>query len=283
VQDQNLEVQKAVHRIQPPEMNERVIQWIREAGFSSINIDLIYGLPKQTAASFEKTLDDIMTLRPDRLAIFNFAYVPWLKRAQKILKIIPPEEKMAILKMTIEKLTSSGYVYIGMDHFALENDELSVAQRQGTLQRNFQGYSTHGGADIYGFGMSSISQTESAYWQNQKELKPYYGAIDGGKSPMNRGYILSDDDKMRRQTIMTLMCTLKMDYAAMSKQLGVDVRSYYAKEIESLKPMEADGLIVRNERGLAVTDAGRLFLRNIAMQFDAYLGKGKAERFSKTV
>src|SRR5438552_1531927 len=173
VQDNDPVVQKAIHRIQPFEQTKTVVEWIRDAGFKSVNIDLIYGLPYQTPKSFEKTLDEVLTLRPDRFAIFNYAHVPWLKPAQRIFKedVLPPAEtKLQILKMTVEKLTSSGYAYIGMDHFALEDDELAVAQRERTLQRNFQGYSTRGGADIYAFGMSSISQADNIYWQNQKEL-----------------------------------------------------------------------------------------------------------------
>ena len=212
-------------------MTRQVVEWMREVGFHSVNIDLIYGLPHQTPASFAKTLDEILSLKPDRFAVFNYAHVPWMKPAQKILKpeMLPsPETKLELLKLTIERLTSEGYVYIGMDHFARAGDELAVAQRQKTLQRNFQGYSTRGGADIYAFGMSSISQAEGFYWQNHKDLPDYYAALDAGKLPLHRGYIMTEEDKIRRTTIMRLMCDLGLDYEAMSKLLGLDFKEHFA-------------------------------------------------------
>lgn len=284
VQDNNPTVQKAVHRIQPLDLTARVVDWIREEGFISLNIDLIYGLPNQTVASFERTLDEILALKPDRFAIFNYAHVPWLKRSQRVFKTLPtPEVKLGLLKLSIEKLTASGYVYIGMDHFARENDELAVAQRAKSLQRNFQGYSTHGGADIYAFGVSSISQTGSVYWQNQKELPKYYSAIDTNNSPLAKAYILTDDDRIRRQTIMRLMCDLELDYAAMSRLLEVDFATYFAKELASLDDLAADGLIETTGTSLKVTGTGRLLIRNIAMRFDAYLQAEQDRRFSKTI
>lgn len=284
VQDNNPVVQKAVHRLQPAELNATVVQWIREAGFQSLNIDLIYGLPHQTPESFGATLDQVLNWRPDRFAIFNYAHVPWMKRAQRVLKVLPtPDQKLALLKATIEKLTSEGYVYIGMDHFARADDELAIAQKNKTLQRNFQGYSTHGGADIYAFGMSSISQTDSVYWQNHKELSKYYAALDAGQSPQVKGYVLTEDDKIRRQTIMRLMCDLALDYQSMSRLLGLDFAAYFAAELASLSDMEADGLLHRTTAGLTVTDLGRLLIRNIAMRFDAYLPKETAARFSRTI
>ena len=286
VQDHNPVVQKAVHRIQPYEVTKQSVDWVREAGFQSLNIDLIYGLPHQTPASFEKTLEEVLTLAPDRFAIFNYAYVPWIKPAQKIIKeeTLPgAETKLEILKLTIEKLTSEGYVYIGMDHFARGDDELAVAQRQRTLQRNFQGYSTRGGADIYAFGMSSISQAGRAYWQNEKDLPAYYRALDEGRLPIVRGYLLTDDDLLRRQTIMRLMCDLALDYAAMSRTLGVDFAAYFERELASLQDLETDGLLRRKDDGLVVTEVGRLFIRNIAMRFDAHLAKETERRYSRTV
>jgi oxygen-independent coproporphyrinogen-3 oxidase len=286
VQDHDPKVQAAVHRVQPYDETKRVVDWIRDAGFKSLNVDLIYGLPHQTADSFKKTLDEILTLKPDRLAVFSYAHVPWIKPAQKILmnEALPAAEvKLQLLKLTIEKLTSEGFVYIGMDHFAREDDELAVAQRQKTLQRNFQGYSTHACADIYSFGMSSISQTGSAYWQNIKELHAYYKSLDDGELPFARGYIMTEDDKVRRQTIMRLMCDLGLDYAAMSGLLGLDFPKYFAGEIASLADMEADGLVALNGGGLAVTDLGRLLIRNIAMRFDAYHKARKGESFSRTI
>jgi len=286
VQDNNPVVQKAVHRIQPFEQTKQVVEWIRHAGFKSLNIDLIYGLPYQTPESFEKTLDEILTLAPDRFAIFNYAHVPWIKPAQRILEdgCLPTAEvKLQLLKLTIEKLTSAGYVYIGMDHFAREDDELAVAQKQKTLQRNFQGYSTRGGADIYAFGMSSISQADGIYWQNQKELPIYYGELDNGRQPISKGYILTDDDKIRRVTIMRLMCDLSLDFQSMSKLLAINFEQYFARELASFSDLEADGLVEKTAGGLKVTEVGRLLVRNIAMRFDAYLPTEKERRFSKTI
>lgn len=284
VQDFNPEVQKAVHRLQSEEETARTLFWLRELGFSSLNIDLIYGLPYQTAASFERTLEKVIAMRPDRLAVFNYAHVPWLKPAQSIFKALPtPEVKLELLKLTVERLTSCGYVYIGMDHFARVDDELAVAQRNKTLQRNFQGYSTRGQAAIYGFGMSSISQAHGAYWQNAKELAAYSGALDAGRSPIAKGYILTADDLIRREVISRLMCDLGLDYARLSERLGIDFPSAFAAELASLADLEADGLIERDAHGLAVTDLGRLLIRNIAVRFDAYFGKEAAGRFSKSI
>ena len=287
VQDHNPEVQKAIHRIQPYEMTRQAIDWLRECGFESMNVDLIYGLPYQTVDSFEKTLEDTLKLQPDRLAVFSYAHVPWIKPAQKILQermeLPSPEVKLELLKLTIEKLTSEGYVYIGMDHFAKEDDELTVAQRTKTLQRNFQGYSTRGGVDIYAFGMSSISQSQDAYWQNLKELPDYCASVDEGKLPIQRGYILTEEDHLRRRTIMRLMCDLELDYANMSELLGLDFGSTYAPELESLTDLEEDGLIKKSTTGLTVTELGRLLIRNIAMRFDGYQNERKEGRFSRTI
>jgi oxygen-independent coproporphyrinogen-3 oxidase len=286
VQDNEGVVQEAVHRIQPFAMTKQTVEWMRELGFQSINIDLIYGLPYQTPESFARTLNEILSLKPDRFAVFNYAHVPWMKPAQKILqdRALPsPETKLELLKLTIEKLTAEGYDYIGMDHFARAEDELSVAQRQKTLQRNFQGYSTRGGSDIYAFGMSAISQAEGFYWQNRKQLPEYYAALDAGKLPFDRGYIMTAEDQIRRTTIMRLMCDLGLDYPAMSKLLGLDFKEHFAREIESLDDMEADGLVVKTPQGLIVSDLGRLLIRNIAMRFDAYAGSRKENRFSRTI
>jgi oxygen-independent coproporphyrinogen III oxidase len=284
IQDHDAVVQKAVHRIQPRELNQEVVSWIRAAGFHSLNIDLIYGLPYQTVESFDHTLEEVLALQPDRFAVFNYAHVPWMKRSQRAFKVLPtPEVKLELLKLSIEKLTSRGYVYIGMDHFARDTDELAEAQRAKTLQRNFQGYSTHGGADIYAFGMSSISQTDTVYWQNQKELPTYYHALDADQPPMAKGYLLNDDDRIRRQTIMRLMCDLELDYRRMSELLELDFTRYFASELESLDDLEADGLLQRSANHVQVTELGRLLIRNIAMRFDAYLPKETDRRFSRTI
>jgi oxygen-independent coproporphyrinogen-3 oxidase len=287
VQDFDPAVQQAVHRIQPREMTQQTIDWLREMDFGSINLDLIYGLPHQTVESFNRTLDVVLAMQPDRLAVFSYAHVPWVKPAQKILeqKILPtPEVKLQLLKSVIERLTENGrYIYIGMDHFARAQDELVVAQRNKTLQRNFQGYSTRAQSDIYAFGMSAISQIPDAYWQNEKDLLKYYATLDAGKIPLSRGYVVSGEDKIRRETIMRVMCDLGLDYAAMSNGLGIDFASHFEREIESLAGFEADGLVRRSENGLEVTDTGRLFIRNIAMSFDNTLAATGERKHSRTI
>ncbi len=287
VQDFDPKVQEAVHRIQPQVMTEQTIQWLRETGFYSVNLDLIYGLPHQTVESFNRTLDIVLDLNPDRLAVFSYAHVPWVKPAQKILeqKILPaPEVKLQLLKTVIERLTQDKkYIYIGMDHFARPNDELAIAQSKKELQRNFQGYSTRAGADIYAFGMSAISQIPDAYWQNEKELPKYYSALDNGRAPLARGYVLSEEDKLRRETIMRVMCDLSLDYTAMSQRLGVNFASYFGREIESLAPFEADNLVRRSAKGFEVTETGRLFIRNIAMCFDNTLAPASERKHSRTI
>lgn len=287
VQDFNPKVQEAVHRIQPREMTQQAVDWMRELGYGSINLDLIYGLPHQTVESFNETLDTVLEMRPDRLAVFSYAHVPWIKPSQKILeqRVLPaPETKLQVLKLVIEKLTADNqYVYIGMDHFARPNDELSVAQRNKQLQRNFQGYSTRAGSDIYAFGMSSISQIPEAYWQNEKELPKYQRAVDEDRMPLNRAYFVTDEDKIRRETIMRVMCDLSLDYAAMSRKLGINFTEHFAGELASLAPFEADGLVNRSSIGFQVTDSGRLFIRNIAMCFDNTLAPASERRHSKTI
>lgn len=286
VQDNDPVVQTAVHRIQPAEQTRRVVGWIREAGFASLNIDLIYGLPFQTVESFGKTLDQIMALAPDRLAVFSYAHVPWIKPAQRVFKegnLPTAEVKLQLLKLSIEKLTAAGYVYIGMDHFARADDELAVAQRQKKLQRNFQGYSTRAGTNLFAFGLSSISQADGIYWQNKKDLPGYYASLDQSDLPFGKSYFLSEDDKIRRQTIMRLMCDFGLDFAAMSQALGIDFPEYFASELASLSDLEADGLVETTASQLSVTTLGRLLIRNLAMRFDAYLPKDPERRFSKTI
>lgn len=286
VQDLDPVVQKAVHRVQPLEMTQKVVSGLRSLGFESLNIDLIYGLPHQTAESFDQTLDAVLELNPDRLAVFSYAHVPWIKPSQKILEsaMPSPETKLRILQRTVEKLTGdAGYVYIGMDHFARRDDELAVAQTTRTLHRNFQGYSTRGGSDIYSFGMSAISQIPSAYWQNAKDLPSYYGALDAGKSPIIRGYVVSEEDRFRRETIMHLMCDLELNFEDMSQRLGISFQQHFANELENMEDLADDGLVVQTRRGLYVTQLGRFFIRNIAMRFDAYLPKETERRFSRTI
>jgi oxygen-independent coproporphyrinogen-3 oxidase len=286
VQDTNPIVQVAVHRVQPMELNRQAVDWLREEGYQSVSFDLIFGLPHQTADSFARTIDEVLALRPDRLAVFSYAHVPWIKPSQRIFEkehnLPSTEEKLKMLATAVQKLTAAGMVYIGMDHFARADDELAVAQREGTLQRNFQGYSTHAGASIYGFGMSSISQTEDSYRQNFKALPDYYAAVEAGRWPVERGLLLSAEDRLRRQVIMRVMCDRRLNYAALSRRLGIDFQSHFAREIESLADLEADGLLRRDAGGFVISAVGALLIRVIAMRFDAYLEQGP-RRFSKTV
>lgn len=287
VQDFDPGVQEAIHRIQPRELTQQAMNWMRELGFGSINVDLIYGLPHQTVESFDRTLESVLEMAPDRFAVFSYAHVPWIKPAQRIVesKVLPtPETKLELLKLVIEKLTGAGrYVYIGMDHFAKPDDELAVAQRNKQLQRNFQGYSTRAGSDIYGFGMSSISQVPDAYWQNEKELPKYRAAVQAGRVPLHRGYFVTEEDKIRRETIMRTMCDLALDFAAMSTKLGIHFERHFAQELAALAPFEADGLVKRTAGGIEVTQTGRLFIRNIAMCFDNTLAPVGERRHSKTI
>ena len=287
VQDFNPTVQQAIHRIQPREMTQQAMDWMRENGFKSINLDLIYGLPHQTPETFNETLNTVLEMKPDRLAVFSYAHVPWIKPAQKILeeKILPtPESKLEVLKLVIERLTADDqYVYIGMDHFAKPNDELTISQREKKLQRNFQGYSTRAGSDIYAFGMSAVSQTPDVYWQNEKELPKYQESVDAGKVPLHKAYIVSDEDKIRRETIMRTMCDLSLDFASMSQRFNFNFEQHFAKELATLEPFIADGLVKKTAGGLEVTNSGRLFIRNIAMCFDNTLGAANERRHSKTI
>jgi len=268
-------------------MTQQAIDWMRELGYGSINLDLIYGLPFQTPESFNETLDTVLEMKPDRLAVFSYAHVPWIKPSQKILeaKVLPtPESKLEVLKLVIERLTADNqYVYIGMDHFAKPTDELTIAQRNKNLQRNFQGYSTRAGSDIYAFGMSAVSQTPDVYWQNEKELPKWQEAVDAGKVPLHKAYIVSDEDKIRRETIMRAMCDLSLDFAAMSAKLGINFQQHFAGELAALAPFAADGLVKLSPTGMEITDAGRLFIRNIAMCFDNTLGAPNERRHSKTI
>ncbi len=275
VQDFDPRVQAAINRIQPFEQTRDAVDWIRAAGFHSLSIDLIYGLPFQTDDSFRTTLELTLSLNPERIALFSYAHVPWIKPAQRLLKpeTMPSAEmKFAILKLGVETLTRAGYAYIGMDHFARRGDEMDTAQKEGRLQRNFQGYSTRAGADIHGFGVSSISQTEDMYWQNEKDLATYYARLDEDRLPIANGYVLDRDDRIRRQVIMRLMCDMQLDFEKMSAGLGLDFASYFERELSEIQALEADGLVRSRPGGLDVTDLGRLLIRNVAMCFDRHLG-----------
>jgi oxygen-independent coproporphyrinogen-3 oxidase len=270
-------------------MTRQVVQWCRELGFQSVNLDFIYGLPYMTQESFETTIDRLIDINPDRLAMFNFAYVPWMKKHQQQLidesKLPDAEERLRTLKMTIEKLATAGYVYIGMDHFSRPDDELAVAQTQGTLQRNFQGYSTKAGCDLYAFGMSGISQLGNCYAQNHKSLKEYYGAIDAGQLPTRSGYRLDADDHLRRDVIMRLMCHSVLDTKAVDSEFGIDFHTYFSDSITKLQRFIDEGLVSVGSDSIEVTPMGRLVIRNIAMCFDRYLDDMRSDKpiFSRTV
>jgi len=286
VQDTNPDVQKTITRIQPLEMIAKANQWLRDSGMESINLDLIYGLPGQTVESFSQTLDDALSLSPDRFAIYSYAHIPWIKPLQKNLedKLPDAEMKLQLLQLTIEKLTGAGYVYIGMDHFAKPDDGMAQALTNSTLQRNFQGYSTHKGVDLHGFGMSAISHAGGRYFQNHKELENYYAALHAGELPLLRGYSMTDEDKIRHAAIMHIMCNLYIDYGKLSREIDVDFADHFKADIASLDDLEADGLVRREPGGLHVTPLGRLFIRIVAMRFDAYLQTDQRQgRYSQTV
>lgn len=290
IQDFDPQVQSAINRVQPESMLFNVMSWIREAGFESVNVDLIYGLPFQTLATFQDTIQKTLKLDPDRIAVFNFAYVPWMKPIQKQIpeeELPSASEKLAIFQMTIEELTRNGYVYIGMDHFAKPDDELSIAQQAGELHRNFQGYTTKPESDLLGFGITSISMLQDVYVQNQKRLKDYYRLIDREVIPIEKGVKLSQDDLIRRTLIMELMCEFKLSQHELEEKyhLGFDLEfeDYFDREIGDFKALEADGLVRIVPHGIEVTPAGRLLIRNIASVFDTYLRDRKLDRFSKSV
>ena len=288
VQDFDPRVQEAINRVQSEEITRQTVRWARELGFQSINLDLIYGLPFQTLRSFSETVDKIIDISPNRVAVFNYAHVPWLKKHQNVMpgEAIPsPDKRLNILQMTIEKLIGAGYVYIGMDHFAKPEDELAIAQRNGTLYRNFQGYSTKAGCDVYAFGVSAISQFENIYAQNIKQIREYYSRIEEERPATHVGYRMTKDDHIRKETIMQLMCNLEIDKRRVERQFGIDFDDYFCGDIIKLDPFIADDLIETGDDFIRVKGSGILIIRNIAMCFDAYLEKMMREKpvFSKTV
>ncbi len=286
IQDFDPQVQKAVHRIQSEEMTRRVINEARARGFQSISVDLIYGLPFQTEKSFASTLERVIALDPSRVAVFNFAYLPEVVRHQKAIpaNALPsPREKLAILRRAIRAFTEAGYRYIGMDHFAKPDDELCRAQDAGALYRNFQGYTTHAGCDLYAFGVSAIGQIGCTYAQNYKNIHEYEAAICRGNLATMRGIRLTEDDVLRREIIMKLLCDFALDTEAIGQRFKIDFASYFADTLAALKPMEEDGLVHSENRKLIVTPTGRLLIRNLCMLFDAHLKKNEEVHFSRTV
>jgi len=285
VQDFDHDVQKAVNRIQSEAQTFAVLKAAREQGFRSTNIDLIYGLPLQTVDSFNKTLDKILHVSPDRFSIFNYAHIPSRFKTQRQINdadLPSPEVKLAILQSVGQRLAEAGYVYIGMDHFAKPDDELAIAQRQGLLHRNFQGYSTHSDCDLVGLGITSIGQVGDAYSQNVKDLESYDQLIKQGKLPVFKGVDLNDDDKLRRAVIMQLICHFELQFAAIEQAYAIRFSDYFADELHALVPMQIDGLLTVNKDGIQVLPAGRLLIRNICMVFDRYLAQ-KQQQFSRVI
>lgn len=286
VQDFDEKVQKAVNRIQTQAETFEVLEGAREAGFMSVNVDLIYGLPLQTEAGFLRTLDRVLEAEPDRFSIFNYAHMPSLFPTQKKMNeadMPNADEKLAILHASTERLLEAGYVYIGMDHFAKPDDELAIAQRNETLYRNFQGYSTHAECDLVGMGATSISLINNTYAQNRKSLDEYYQAIDAGDLAVFRGVQLTEDDELRRDVITRLISHFHLNFAQIDALWNVRFKEYFAKELANLSPMVEDGLITLSDKDIYVTAKGRLLIRNICMVFDAYLKPDMQNRFSKVI
>jgi oxygen-independent coproporphyrinogen-3 oxidase len=287
VQDFDERVQKAVNRLQTKQETLSVLQAARDEGFRSMSIDLIYGLPFQSVESFSSTLDQILEVDPDRLSVFNYAHLPERFKPQRRIneeQLPPPQEKLDILQMTIEKLSSAGYVYIGMDHFAKPGDELVKAQENGTLYRNFQGYSTHSDCDLIGLGATSIGMVGASYAQNMRSLDEYYERIDSGHLAIFKGVELTLDDQIRRDVITKLICHFSVQMPDIESQWGIVFSEYFVAELARLKEMELDGLVKVDDRSIEVMPSGRLLIRNICMSFDAYINS-KAARgsFSKVI
>ncbi|ARU47667.1 oxygen-independent coproporphyrinogen III oxidase [Sulfurospirillum diekertiae] len=290
VQDFNDEVQKAIHRIQPYEVTNNVVKMAKSSGIKSINMDLIYGLPYQTFETFQETLRLAVSLDPSRLAVFNYAHVPWMKKSMRKIDetTLPhPSVKLAIMRYTIDYLESNGYKMIGMDHFAKPDDELFLAIEKGELHRNFQGYTTKGGADLIGIGLTSIGEGLKHYVQNFKEMDAYEKAIDAGVLPVHRGLTLNEDDVLRKAVIMEMMSNFKLNIAGIEAQFGIDFFDYFADAVAALAPFEQEELVIvdRVAKKILVNTTGTLLIRNIVMPFDAYLQKIPEDkrRFSKTV
>lgn len=279
VQDFDSEVQRAVNHMQSVEETREAVQQARACGFDSINFDLLYGLPLQTTASFARTLEQVVAMRPDRIAACDYARVPKLLETPHV---IDANTRLALLQLTVETLTAMGYVYIGLDRFALPGDELIKAQRGGRLQRNFQGYSIHADCDVLGLGVSAIGKLGDTYSQNTGQLADYYRAIDKGVLPVERGVHLTVDDRTRREIIQQILCNRRLHYRTIEERYALDFKHYFERELRILEAMAVDGLIVLSDEGFEVGPKGRLLLRSIAMVFDAYLRPG-TEEFPKTV
>ena len=287
VQDMDPDVQQAVNRIQSEFLIRQVIDWSRELGFSSINLDLIVGLPKQSVDSFRRTLERVSVWAPDRLAVFGYAHVPWLKKHQNLINeadLPDAATRLGLQQAVNEMLGAAGYVNIGLDHFARPDDELVRAQQNKTLWRNFQGYTTHKDCDILAFGVSSISQTADVYMQNDKNLKRYQERVAASGFAVERGLKLTRDDQIRRDAITRVMCDLELDFAAFGREWDIAFPDYFAEALDELRPLADDGLVEIAADRVSVTPGGRLFLRNIGMCFDRYLKEAASEqpRYSRT-
>jgi oxygen-independent coproporphyrinogen-3 oxidase len=285
VQDFDPEVQKAVNRIQSEQQTFDVLNTAREQGFGSISIDLIYGLPLQTVASFSKTLDRILEVKPDRLSIFNYAHLPSRFKTQRQIRdddLPDSKTKLEILQMVITRLQEQGYVYIGMDHFARPDDELAISQRENKLYRNFQGYSTHSDCDLVGLGITSIGRIADSYIQNVKDLESYSFQISQNQLPVFKGLMLTADDKLRRLVITQLICHFNLQFSEIEQQFGIDFSAYFSSELQALQIMKDDGLIAHKANRIEVLPVGRLLIRNICMVFDKYFAH-KQQQFSKVI
>lgn len=286
VQDFDAKVQKAVNRYNTPEDVRSLVQALRAQQYHSISMDLIYGLPLQTRKNFTETLKQVIDLSPDRLSLFNYAHLPHLFKSQALIKaeqLPSPELKLEILQSSIEQLQQAGYVYVGMDHFAKPQDSLVKAQQAGKLQRNFQGYSTHGHCDLLSFGVSSISAFGDVYLQNSKQLDDYYQRIDQQQPAFVRGFTLSNEDLLRQRVINQLICHFHLDFQVIQEEFGIAPAEYFANELAELHPMVQDGLISIDDKGIQVHNTGRLLIRRICMVFDAYLKEGPMIRYSKVI
>ena len=288
IQDFDPLVQKTIHRVQPYEDTRRLFDYCRELGFESINIDLIYGLPHQTAESFGDTVDRIITMNPDRIALFSYAHVPWMKKQQgSFARFLPGGfEKFRIFTQSIGALTDAGYRYIGLDHFARPEDEICRAQDERTLHRNFQGYTTKAGCDLYAMGVSSISALEDVYAQNWRDVPHYYESIDAGRWPVMRGMRVSDEDKLRRSLINRILCHTVVVKSEVERDFGIDFNEHFAPELVRLRELERDGLVRLDDGRIEVAPLGRVFIRNVAMAFDEYVNRAEPalqRAFSKTL
>ena len=287
VQDFDQNVQQAINRMQAVDETLAIIQACRDSGMRSVNVDLIYGLPRQTLAGFGRTLDTVMAVRPDRLAIYGYAHLPHMFKAQRQIHdadLPDPEQKLALLGLAVERLSAAGYQYIGMDHFALPGEDLSLAQRAGGLHRNFMGYTTHADSDLLGLGVSAISRIDNSYSQNPRELKEWEARIDADRLPVWRGLELDADDELRAELIQQLMCHGKVDGRALARRHGVDFEQYFGEELQALQHLQRDGLAHCHEGVVSATRQGRPLLRLIAMCFDRYLKAAQQPaRYSRAI